>query len=249
MAACAADALSVMDAVGWATARVAGVSFGGMVAQELAVTEPSRVERLALMCTSAGGEGGSSYPLDELADLPAADRTAAGARLIDSRFDEDWLDGHPGDRRLVEFLARSRSRPDPTGPDPTGGPALDGAAEQLRARRHHDVWDRLAAISCPTLVAAGRYDGIAPQENGAAIASRIEHAEFRVYDGGHAFFVQDPTSLPDIVAFLAGPTHPAEPTASTPTASTPTASAPTASAPTASTSTAPGAPTARADGR
>ena len=69
MATCAADALGLLDAVGWDTARVVGVSFGGMVAQELAVTAPDRVERLALLCTSAGGAGGSSYPLHELEDL------------------------------------------------------------------------------------------------------------------------------------------------------------------------------------
>ena len=40
MSDCAADALAVMDAVGWASARVLGISFGGMVAQELAVAEP-----------------------------------------------------------------------------------------------------------------------------------------------------------------------------------------------------------------
>ena len=62
MAQYAADALGLLDAVGWSTCRVVGVSFGGMVAQELAVTAPERVERLALMCTSPGGAGGSSYP-------------------------------------------------------------------------------------------------------------------------------------------------------------------------------------------
>ena len=46
MADYAADALALLDAVGWSTCRVVGVSFGGMVAQELAVTAPHRVERL-----------------------------------------------------------------------------------------------------------------------------------------------------------------------------------------------------------
>ena len=38
MAECAADARAVMDAAGWDTARMLGISFGGMVALELAVT-------------------------------------------------------------------------------------------------------------------------------------------------------------------------------------------------------------------
>ena len=48
MAEYAADAAAVLDAVGWERCRVVGVSFGGMVAQEFAVTWPQRVERLAL---------------------------------------------------------------------------------------------------------------------------------------------------------------------------------------------------------
>ena len=65
--------------------------------------------------------------------------------------------------------------------------------------------DRLHRLTCPTLVAGGRYDGIAPPANSAAIAARIPGAELRLYDGGHLFFVQDPAALPEVFAFLAGP--------------------------------------------
>ena len=47
MADYAADALALLDHVGWATTRLVGISFGGMVAQEIAVTAPERIERLA----------------------------------------------------------------------------------------------------------------------------------------------------------------------------------------------------------
>ena len=60
MAEYAADALALLDAVGWERPRVLGISFGGMVAQELAATAPERIARLALLCTSPGGAGGSS---------------------------------------------------------------------------------------------------------------------------------------------------------------------------------------------
>jgi 3-oxoadipate enol-lactonase len=73
---------------------------------------------------------------------------------------------------------------------------------QLQARQGHDVWDRLAAITCPTLVAYGTYDGIAPEQNSVAIASRIPRAELHGYLGGHAFLFQDPTAIPAVVAFI-----------------------------------------------
>ena len=65
MAQYASDAAALAAHLGWDTYRVVGVSFGGMVAQELAVTVPDRIERLALVCTSPGGAGGASYPLHD----------------------------------------------------------------------------------------------------------------------------------------------------------------------------------------
>jgi len=194
MATSAADALGLLDAVGWDTARVVGVSFGGMVAQELAVTAPDRVERLALLCTSPGGDGGSSYPLHELEALDPDARASVRRALLDDRFDEAWLESHPGDRALVDLLDRRDADDDPT--------VVAGRRAQLEARRGHDVWERLGAIDCPTFVGCGRFDPIAPMANSEAIATRIRGAELHAYDGGHAFFVQDPAALPDIRAFL-----------------------------------------------
>jgi 3-oxoadipate enol-lactonase len=194
MADLAADVVGLLDVIGWDTCRVIGISFGGMVAQELAVTHPNRVERLALACTSAGGDGGSSYPLHTLDELPAAERAATELRLFDSRWDERWLEAHPGDRLLAERLRARRNQRHAA--DATGRTA------QLHARAGHDVWDRLGAIACPTLIGYGRYDGIAPPENSRAIASKVRRADLRGYEGGHAFLVQDPTAIPAFVAFL-----------------------------------------------
>lgn len=189
MADYAADALALLDAVGWDRPRVLGISFGGMVAQELAVMAPDRIDRLALLCTSPGGAGGSSYPLHELAHLPPEVRATRHPQLLDTRFDEAWLAEHPHDQALVDLV---RARPEPT----------PGARHQLEARAHHDVWDRLPQITCPTLVAAGRYDGIAPPYNGEAIASRIPGAELQLFEGGHIFLVQDRAAAPAVIGFL-----------------------------------------------
>jgi 3-oxoadipate enol-lactonase len=195
MADVGADAAGVADHLGWTAFRLLGFSFGGMVAQELAVTRPGRVERLALLCTSAGGAGGSSFPLHTLGQLAPPERAMRYARLLDTRFTPEWLAAHPGDRAL--FAAMS-------GRLATGKPAVVRRGEelQLRARATHDVYDRLAAISCPTLVTAGRGDGIAPVANSEAIARMIPRAELRLFDGGHLFPFQDATAMPAIVDFL-----------------------------------------------
>jgi 3-oxoadipate enol-lactonase len=198
MADLAADAIGLLEIAGWDSCRVLGVSFGGMVAQEFAVTNPERVERLALACTSAGGGGGSSYPLPTLQALPPDERAAAQLKLADSRWDERWLQAHPADRALAEGLtAAGRNQRDPA------AAAADTA--QLQARAGHDVWDRLDAITCPALVGYGTYDGIAPVRNSAAVASRIRGAELNGYEGGHLFLFQDPAALPEFQAFLQAP--------------------------------------------
>ena len=111
MADLAADGLALLDHAGWATSRVAGISFGGMVAQELAVTAPDRVERLALLCTSAGGVGGSSYPLHELAALSAEERAATSLRLVDTRFSPEWFADHPLDDAIIRARAEAAEAP------------------------------------------------------------------------------------------------------------------------------------------
>lgn len=196
MADYAADAVELADAVGWERFRVVGISFGGMVAQELAVTWPERVERLALLCTSPGGAGGSSYPLHELEQLPDDERIATSLRLLDTRFTAEWLAEHPDDRSLVELLADRRTATKST-------EQQRGEAAQLEARSRLDVSDRLGRVTCPTLVASGRYDGIAPPANGEAIAARVAGSELRLYQGGHAFVAQDPAAFRDILDFLA----------------------------------------------
>jgi pimeloyl-ACP methyl ester carboxylesterase len=197
MADLAADAAGLLEIAGWDTCRVLGVSFGGMVAQEFAVTNRDRVERLALACTSAGGGGGSSYPLQELQRLPPPEQAAAELKLADSRWDQQWLQAHPADRALAERLTAAQDQPDPA--------AAPAYRAQLEARAGHDVWDRLDAIRCPALVGYGNYDGIAPAHNSAAIASRIHGAELRGYEGGHLFLFQDPAALPEFEAFLQAP--------------------------------------------
>lgn len=188
MADFAADAVGLLDHVGWDRCRVLGVSFGGMVAQELAVTAPERIERLCLACTSPGGAGGSSAPLHTLADLPPDERLAQQVAWLDTRTVDD------ADLRATWTEAMSAL----TGIEPTEGMRL-----QLQARSHHDVWNRLPQLDLPVLIAAGRFDGIAAPANQEALLGQIQGADLHWFDGGHAFFVQDRTALPAIADWLA----------------------------------------------
>lgn len=191
MAQYARDAADLLDHVGWPTCIVVGISFGGMVAQEFAVSYPERVEKLVLLCTGAGGEAGSSYPLHADVDLDPAVRADKQVPIFDTRFTPDHLANDNFSAALAKML-RDREFV------PKTDEVRRGEVMQLEARRHHDVADRLHRITCPTLVMAGRYDGIAPVANSEAIAARIPNAELRVYEGGHLFITQDPAAMADL---------------------------------------------------
>ena len=186
MADYAADAAALLDHVGWDTCRIVGVSFGGMVGQEFAVTYPERVERLALVCTSPGGIA-PSYPLHKDSSFKPT--------VLDTRFTPEYLAEHSDAQGLIDVMKERRN-------EQHTERELRGMWEQLMARSRHDVVDRLHLITAPTFVACGRYDGTAPPANSELIAEKVPNAELRFYEGGHAFMYQDRQALPDVIEFL-----------------------------------------------
>ncbi|MBU1378358.1 MAG: alpha/beta hydrolase [Alphaproteobacteria bacterium] len=197
MADYADDAAALLDHVGWDEALVMGASFGGMVAQELALRHPARVKRLVLACTSPGGEGGASFPFHDIEHLKGEDRARHMIPISDVRRDAAWAATHPADyEKLVELGSA-----DPFAGEPG---RAEGAHRQLEARRDHDTWDRLPQIACPTLIAAGRYDGIALPSAQEKMAARIPGAALQWFEGGHLFMLQDRAAYPAMIAFLNG---------------------------------------------
>ncbi len=197
MADYADDAAALMAAQGWDAAQVVGVSFGGMVAQELALRHPGRVWRLILCCTASGGVGGASFPFHELPPMPADELAALKVRIADTRRTDAWIAANPAPYRMLLAMAAA----DPFAAEP--GHA-EGAARQIAARATHDTWERLPQIACPTLVMGGHHDGIARPEVVTALAGRIAGAELRFFEGGHLFMLEDKSAYDAMAAFLTG---------------------------------------------
>lgn len=198
MADFADDAAALMDAIGWRSAHVAGYSFGGMVAQHLAIRHPGRVDRLVLAATSPGGAGGASYPLHTLQALDQ-DARIRTQLLLDARISEARLDNPgPGLKAQIDLMKAAEAR---RGADPEG---QDGLQRQLGARIGHDAWEGLAALPHATLVCAGVFDLLAPAANARAMAARIPNAVLRFYKGGHGFLVEAPEFFEDVIAHCRG---------------------------------------------
>ena len=187
------DAAALLAALDWGPLPVIGVSFGGMVAQELALRHPELVQALVLCCTSAGGAGGASYPLHELADLPPEERMARNLVLSDLRRTPEWRVENPERWKRLMEMARAGVRDDRN---------ETGAALQLAARAGHDTWSRLPQLAMPVLIAGGRHDGIAPVANQEALAGRIPGAELQLFDGEHLFMIQDKRANPAIAEWI-----------------------------------------------
>jgi 3-oxoadipate enol-lactonase len=195
------DAAALLAALDFTPCLVMGVSFGGMVAQELVCRYPERVTRLVLACTSPGGTGGSSYPLHELQDLSEAECAVRMTEISDTRFDAAWREANPeAAQKLLEMaIARMKAN---RGEDGEVGEESRGPRLQLEARIDHDTHERLGDVSAPVFICAGEHDGIAPPSNQRALETALPNATLEFFDGGHMFLMQDRSAFDKIVDFL-----------------------------------------------
>ncbi|HYM27597.1 MAG TPA: alpha/beta hydrolase [Steroidobacteraceae bacterium] len=198
MAMLADDAAAVLDAAGAPTAHVLGTSFGGMIAQHVALRHPARVRRLALGCTTPGGAAHVLPPPDRIARFLAAAEIADPAEAVRSLYPLHYSDAFSAahDAEIVE-RARATAALRST---------AEGRAGQLAAVQAHDTLAELPRITAPTLVLHGSDDGIVPAENGRILASVIAGARLRMYEGArHLFFVECAEAVnAELAAFFTG---------------------------------------------
>ncbi|MFN3233388.1 MAG: alpha/beta fold hydrolase [Alphaproteobacteria bacterium] len=197
MADYAGDAAGLLAYVGWERCHVLGYSFGGMVAQEVAIRFPEIVEKVVLCASTPGGAGGSSYPLHQLQELPPEEHLSRTIEIHDTRHDAIWQAANPDKvRRLAVQMQATDDRF-------AGEPGLaEGRVRQLEARRLHNTFARLGLITAPTLICGGRYDGSARPESQHAMLDQLPNAELRLFEGGHLFIAQDKAAYPAMIEWL-----------------------------------------------
>ncbi len=180
----AQDAVALLDELGWERAHVAGISMGGMVAQELAIAHGERIRTLTLGCTYAGGPTGALAAPETLRELSEAMMSGDRERALRATYAVNLSDGFSADEaNFAAFREMALEVP----------ARLRTILLQMQAIAGHDTSARLASIDRPTLVIHGTADRMLPASNGAAIAAAIPGARLELLQGaGHMFWWERP---------------------------------------------------------
>jgi 3-oxoadipate enol-lactonase len=207
----AGDVLAVLDRAGVRRAHVMGVSLGGMVAQELAVDHPQRVDGLVLVSTTPGWP--FAYPMPAatvrlIAATGGMTREVALRRHSENALSARTIQGRPEVVGRLVDLQRSRQA------DPRAWSAQAAAGARYAGRL------RQAHIRARTLVLQGAADTVVDPGNARLLANSIPDAQLMIFpELGHLLCWQDPDGFSAaVISFLlaTGSNQSAEPP-STPT--------------------------------
>ena len=163
--------VATFDDAGIDRAHVVGLSIGAMLGMSMAIDHPDRVDRLALLCTSA--QLGPSSAWEERA---AAVRERGGPGAIAQTVVGRWLspayrDAHP--QEFAAFVAMVSSVD------------AEGYALCCEAIAAMDLRADLSAVRAPTLVVSGALDPATPVEHGELIASLVPGARMEIVEAAH----------------------------------------------------------------
>ncbi len=189
------DAVSILDALEIERLHVYGFSLGGMVAQQIALRHPERVQALVLGGTHSGGRR-ASLPDPEVIEFfkRRARMEPAEAAWASVPFNYGPRSQAEQPDRIAEDIERRLQNP------------FNERAyrAQLLAASLHNCYGRLERISAPTLVVHGAQDRIIPVANAHMTAERVPGAQVKILrDAGHLYPTEEPAVDKAIGSFFA----------------------------------------------
>jgi 3-oxoadipate enol-lactonase len=187
----AEDAAGLLAALQVDTAHVVGISMGGMVAQELALAHPERIDTLTLGCTYCGGEGSALAAEEVMSRLAEGMSSGVRERAIRAAWEANVSPAFAANEEAYRrFLGIGLRRAVP----------VVTIMAQMRAIAAHDTSTRLPQLRLPTLVIHGTLDEMLPVQNGHMIAGLIPGSRLEILDGiGHLFFWEQPAHSAELV--------------------------------------------------
>ncbi len=200
----AADLVDVLDDADVDRAVLMGLSMGGMIAQEVAMTTPERVAGLALVATRPPIPRFQPPPAASMLALmrplaPGESPTRFFRRLWSSAAAPGFAEAHPD--VVDEFVAQVVERPTPRGM----------LLHQMRAMSGWGHAERLERLDVPTLVVHGDSDKFSPTVNGATLGELIPGARFEQLQGvGHLVPQEAPGRLRELLLELIREAYPAQ---------------------------------------
>lgn len=179
----AADLRAVVTGIGLTRFHLAGVSMGGVIAQEYALAHPDGLASLVLANTFAAADQFTRAAFEtwtivaQAAGMPAM--TQIQAPWI---FSPEFYQRHPD--RVAELIDAAQGSTQP--------PAAFAA--QMAALNGHDAAGRIGAVRTPTLVIAAGDDIIIRPSLSRKLFDLLADGigTWRVVPGGHAAFWEDP---------------------------------------------------------
>ena len=175
----AADAVAVLDDVGWETAHVFGMSMGGMIVQQLGIDHPHRFRTLTSLMSSTGNP-----------EYGTASRAAREALVTPAPLDrESWL----AHRVATEHIWASPAEWSEESSRAKGALQYDYGVQPAQTMHQYNAImqsppreDALRAVELPTLVLHGSEDTLIHPSGGQRTAEVMPNATYVELDGmGH----------------------------------------------------------------
>ena len=174
------DAVALLDTLGVESAHIVGISMGGMIVQQIAISHPHKVRSLcSIMATT--GDPTVGHPSQEAAEALLTMHVATRDEAIEAAVKTFGIIGSPGFKpdtdRLREMAAVAYDR----NHEPTG------IARQMGAiLASPDRTEGLRTVTVPTLVIHGTDDPLVAPSGGQATAKAVASAKLMMIEGmGH----------------------------------------------------------------